>query len=294
MTTISVEPILRSRNGWHELSTFLMRYPRFIHAEFMTHRMLSKNSASSRAIPVEKLIKDVRDNPVTPITWGKNQKGMQAYEEVDEFNRALALLNWESARDNALDSATKLAACGLHKQIVNRILEPFAHITVLVSGTEWDNFLELRDHDAAEPHIRRLAECLRRELDREDNVYELQPGEWHMPFITPQDHMEVINHWRNERKVMPTPQRTEASLRRLSVARCASTSYKTVDGFDMTFQKADALFNGLVKSTPIHASPLEHVAQVPPSGYGGSDDTYRQLQANFRGFRQLRHMPNFW
>ena len=309
MTTISAKTILRSRNASAPekvLSTLLLRYPRWIHAEQRTHRLvsleegiefipatpslmadpnLSRNAASSRAIPVKKMIDDVRADPATPLWWGKNVSGMQAPEELTGDALESVKKAWSASMEAALAWADLMAMAGAHKQIVNRALEPYSHITVLVSATEWENFLELRDHTDAEPHIQILAREIRKCLEDESTIQTLQPGEWHLPFITHEDRIDVED----------TKGAIEA-LKALSVARCASTSYKTVDGFDMTLDRAQAVFDKLVTSKPIHASPLEHVAQADIGdaiGYPG--DFYRRWHnqseyRNFVGFRQYRAM----
>ena len=305
MTTISAKTILRSRNAsapGKVLSTLLLRYPRFIHAEMMTHRVFSRNSASSRAIPVKKLIDDVVRDPAMPIFWGKNQPGMQAGEEHNEpvwivsqdfdpenycapnDHKMTREAAWLVARDYAVSMATRFADAGYHKQIVNRLLEPFAHVTVLVSATEWSNFLELRDHPDAEPHIQMLAREIRKCLDDEDTIQTLNPGEWHLPFT---DYDPKLGLSRL----------TQQDFIKLSVSRCASTSYKTVDGFDMSLERAAAIYDKLVTSKPIHASPCEHVAQADQRTAAPWGDTSRQMfwenpeqHGNFVGFRQYRHM----
>lgn len=303
MTTISAQTILRSRHSERPdkiLSTLLLRYPRFIHAEFMTHRAFSRNAASSRAIPVKKLIQDVIENPAIPLHWGKNQPGMQAIEETNtrvripdysadpfvDFHGNEATMEvsrqeaWEAAMHHAISIAEGFAKAGYHKQIVNRLLEPFSHITVLVSATEWDNFLELRDHEDAEPHIAILAREVRRCLERTDDIQTLQPGEWHMPLVTDA-----------EADVFGDGYELEDCIK-LSVARCASTSYKTVDGFNMTLERATSLHDRLLASKPIHASPAEHIAQadalLPITSTGQSGWWYYHQHRNFSGFRQYR------
>ncbi len=288
MTTISAQTILRSRNAsapGKVLSTLLLRYPRFIHPEFMTHRALSRNAASSRAIPVKKIIDDILADTAMPLHWGANQKGMQAYQECDaaveldaahlgtEFvSRESA---WIRARNQAISIATAFEDAGYHKQVVNRLLEPFMHITVLVSATEWDNFLELRDHEDAEPHMQMLAREIRKCLEDESTVHELEPGQWHLPFVGV--HRE---RQRGEPRL--------EQMQKLSVARCASTSYKTTDGFDMTFERATAIYDKL-HTKPFHASPFEHVAQADHFGLGGYKGwSWAEEHGNFIGFRQLR------
>lgn len=283
MTTISAKTILRSRNDRRPdkvLSTLLLRYPRFIHSELMSHRSFSRNSASSRAIPTQKLIEDVRNNPAIPLHWGRNQPGMQANEELTGNDLLVAQSIWRESLLDALDKAERFKQTGIHKQVVNRILEPYAHITVLVSSTEWNNFLEHRDHEDAEPHIRLLAQEVRKCLE-DDDIQTLKTGEWHLPFITEAD-FEIA--YKNEDNY---PYTAITRLLKLSAARCASTSYKTVDGFDMTFERAEKIYDRLVGSRPFHASPFEHVA-FADGFYGG---WYRpHLQGNFEGFCQYRKM----
>ncbi len=296
MTTISARTILRSRNASAPdkvLSTLLLRYPRFIHAEFMTHRAFSRNAASSRAIPVKKIIDDILADTAMPLHWGANQKGMQAFEQCNKevmlgaeswiVSREKA---WLSARDKAIDIARAFDAAGYHKQVVNRLLEPFAHITVLVSTTEWDNFLELRDHGDAEPHIQMLAREVRKCLEN-DPVQTLQPGKWHMPFISGFDEDFLYQASGGDHNI------GVEQLRKLSVARCASTSFTTVDGFEMTFQRAQTVFDKLVTSKPVHASPLEHVAQADEFSTEDDEDglvpwANSEQHGNFVGFRQYR------
>lgn len=308
MTTISAKTILRSRNASAPdkvLSTLLLRYPRFIHAELMTHRVLSRNAASSRAIPVKKIIDDILADTAMPLHWGANQKGMQAFEECNAkidlelagrrrmgISRASA---WSDARDNAIEVARAFDAAGYHKQVVNRLLEPFMHITVLCSATEWSNFLELRDHKDAEPHIQILAREIRKCLEDDSTVQTLRPGEWHLPFITDEDQYFVRTC---DTRNFPEIQTLEEALRKLSVARCASTSYKTVDGFNMTLEKAVEIYDRLL-GKPFHASPFEHVAQVDdfedlayhferPAFKTAACWKHSEEHGNFIGFRQLR------
>jgi hypothetical protein len=258
MTTITARSILasaRADNPSNRIDTLLLRYPRCIHSEFMTHRMFSRNASSSRAIPVERLTQDVIDDPFVPLFWGKNQKGMQANEECNEkmlfahdgrTNEPIYRTReeeWLAARDIAVIRARKFAAAGYHKQIVNRLIEPFSHITVVCTSTNWSNFLHLRDHPDAEPHIQMLARAMRMAIT-EAAVQWLQPGEWHLPFARSYAPGEVVD------------------AIKLSVARCASTSYNTVEGFEMTLARAIALHDKLVGMDPLHASPCEHQAKV--------------------------------
>lgn len=295
-STPTARSVLRSRNTAMPecvVSTLLLRMPRIILAEFNTHRVFSRNAASTRAIPTEKLIQQVVDDPFIPLVWGANQSGMQAAGEVDD--RASCEASWLKARDAAVDSAERLMDLGLHKQIVGRVLEPWMWTIVCVSSTEWNNFLELRDHAAAEPHIQMLAREIRKCLEDESAIQDLLPGQWHLPFVE-KDLGEVWAHLHGpyiadgDVSGAHIPETDALDLaRKLSVSRCASTSYKTVDGFDMTPDRAIALHDKLVSSRPIHASPAEHVciADFRHETLGWQN---KRQHGNFVGFAQYRHM----
>jgi hypothetical protein len=248
--------------------------------------MFSRNAASSRAIPVEKMLAQIENDPFIPLIWGCNQAGMQAFSQHDD--PATCEKAWLLARDKAVASARQLVDLGLHKQIVNRIVEPWMWTIVVVTSSNWSNFLALRDHPDAEPHIQILAREVRKALDRA-KVQVLQPGQWHMPFVS---HAE----WKHG----PGQEAALAALenaKKLSVARCASTSYRTTDGFEMTLERAEALYEKLI-STPIHASPFEHIVQMdtlrPERGITNGDSTHLlwkhpHLGGNLgQGFIQLR------
>lgn len=238
-------------DGCPRLTTLQLRYPRFIHSEVMTHRQFSRNASSSRAIPVERLIQDVLDDPAMPIYWGSNKHGMQAGDELESGEYL-----WRHAIVGAVFHARKLAAAGYHKQIVNRILEPFAHINVLVTATAdaYAHLFALRDHPDAQPEIAALARAMRAAM--EDSVPDhLAPGEWHLPYSYAQDGIDCDEDI--------------DLLMKISAARCASVSYKTVDGKPMTIDKALKIYDKLAGSNPIHASPFEHIARPDPSGGKG-------------------------
>jgi thymidylate synthase ThyX len=214
--------------------------------------MLTKSSASSRAIPVQKLIDRVMEDPWIPEHIGKNQKGMQATEMVDEDTRKKAIRVWMHARDEAVRHAMELVTLGIHKQVVNRILEPWMWITVVITGTEWNNFFALRDHPAAEPHFQELARRMRM-LKEAHTPKQLEAGEWHFPFITPQElHQEDI-----------------ATLIKVAVGRCARVSYLTHDG-RRDIAEDVKLHDRLRDQNPPHAAPFEHVAVAldVPSRHG--------------------------
>lgn len=248
------------------LTTLEVTMPRFVLAEFNTHRMFSRNAASSRAIPVARRIEAVLDDPVLPVEWGKNQRGMQAREEVDAIERDKALWAWLEARGWAATFAAELDAVGLHKQLANRLIEPWAWITVVVTATEWANFFAQRCHPDAQPEFRVAAELMRDVLAASEPT-SIAADEWHLPYVDDDELPEI------------PPSIWVRGLARLSVARCARVSTLTHDGG--RDPDADvALYERLVAADPPHASPLEHVATPIAANVWCS---------NFRGWCQHRH-----
>jgi hypothetical protein len=243
------------------ITTFELVYPRFIHSEFMTHRIFNRNASSSRAIPTSKFIEQVRTNPVFPSHWGKNQKGMQAAEELSEDARMDAILVWERAAESAAIYAEQLRRGQVHKQIVNRILEPFTHIRVVVTSTSWVNFYGLRDHKDAQPEIRLLAQAMKKSHE-ESQPTTLHWGEWYLPYITPDDTANAYNNCKYQRVTRDGPNSEEiyGLLLKVSAARCARASYNNFEGKPSTLEEDLALFSKLVEDQPIHASPTEHQA----------------------------------
>lgn len=264
--------------------TIRLRYPRIIHSEIMTHRDFSRNARSSRAVPVKTMLLETTSIPFIPWHWGKNQKGMQASEEcnemvwVQEIQMPLAgsgyghPLDWKGAeneltgatredawlmaRDRAIQSAEAFMEAGYHKQIPNRLLEPFSWIDTLITATNWKNFIHLRDHKDAEPHLQDLARLVSQAI-KEADVQQLDFGEWHLPYITAKD-------WEHARCFFPMPmskinEPLHDWLRVLSSARCARISYAPFDG-DASYAAELARYESLVNSDRVHASPLEHQA----------------------------------
>lgn len=275
--TITAKVVAHSRHSMYahpelgpmpDVVTFLLRYPRFIHAEVMTHRLFSRNASSSRAIPVKRMIEDVLRDPAMPIHWGKNQRGMQADVECQElieiasFGSELfdAETAWLLARDRAVEVAQSFDAAGYHKQVVNRIIEPYTHINVVVTATNYANFFWLRRHPDAQPEIRALADAMWDALQASTPTI-LKPGDWHLPFVTAADLDRVESVYGGNGNVLEVPPSVE-DLIKVSVARCARTSYLTHDGRDPDFDEDVALYERLVGSAPLHASPAEHQAKA--------------------------------
>lgn len=249
------------------ITTFELVYPRFIHSEFMTHRVFNRNASSSRAIPTSKFIEQVRNEPVMPSHWGKNQKGMQAFEELSEDQRSDAIFIWNQAASSAATYAEMLRRGQVHKQIVNRILEPFTHIRVVVTSTSWTNFYGLRDHEDAQPEIRELAQAMRK-AHNESTPRALPQGEWHLPYIAHIDRVGAYNYCKHQRITRDEPSREEVYglLLKVSAARCARASYNNFEGRPSTIEEDLGLFAKLVEDQPIHASPTEH--QATPMLFG--------------------------
>lgn len=209
--------------------------------ELMTHRMFSRNAASSRAIKIEKIIKMVEDNPAMPIHWGANQAGMQASKEIDNKDEARA--KWLAARDAAVKVAKEMQELKMHKQVVNRILEPFMWMTTLISATEWDNFFLLRRHADAQPEIHYIADLIYDAIKNSSAV----ERQYHIPYIDGIDELRFMGDFR--------------TLFKISAARCARLSYLTQNG-DRDTSADLKLYQRLIDGSDGigHLSPFEHQA----------------------------------
>lgn len=248
------------------LTTLQVCFPRFILAEFNTHRVVSRNFRSSRAVPVEKLIAEVEQSPFVPLAFGKNRAGMQANDLLDERQAMKAEDAWRHAAQLAVQQATELKDLGVHKQLANRVLEPYLYVHGVISATEWENFFALRCHKDAQPEFQELARLVRDALTQSTPV-QLDYGDWHLPYVKEWE----FDHWGLE------------VIRKVSSARCAWVSYKPFESTDedekdyTNIKKAVATFEKLV-GTPMHASPMEHVA-TPGNTH----------PSNFVGWCQWRH-----
>ena len=257
----------------HRLTTFVVVFPRMILAEFNTHRMLSRNSASSRAIPFETMLKRVKESPFIPIKWMKDHKGMQGNEYFNSVSSASIEEDWLIALDNAIKIAEKMSHGGLTKQIVNRLLEPFMWHTVIVTATDWQNFFALRAHDAAEIHMQKIAYMM---LDayNESKPKLLGNEEWHIPFGGNIGYVRI----QEDLPGMNASWEVDMAKIKIATARCARVSYTNYEGND-DYVADIKLHDNLVNMG--HWSPFEHCAQVVSdigNGYSG----------NFQGFVQYR------
>lgn len=237
---------------------------RFILAELNKHRVFSNSASSSRAIPFARVLAMVNSTPALPVEWGRNQRGMQARELLSPEAAVEAEEIWLEARDAAVVHAQRLADLGVHRQIVNRLLEPFAWQTVVLSSTYWDNFFALRAHPDAQPEFRDLAFEIQQVYRSSTPVF-VDYGAWHLPYVTPEERRDYDID----------------TQRRLSVARCARTSYLNQN--QVNVERDLELFQTLVSSDPMHSVPLEMVG-TPASPYDGV------VPGNYCGWHQWRHV----
>lgn len=278
--SISVIEASTSSETNKSVITFAARYWRAIHSEVMTHRVLSRNAQSSRAIPTPRLLEQVRTAPAGPIHWGKNQPGMQAFEENRQLvahPRTGMLLEreeaWQTMACESADWAESWNNAGYHKQIVNRIIEPYSYITVLITATEWDNWNALRAHAAAMPEIQDVAYTMIN-VSKDMPYRHVHKGKltdartWHLPYVTMQERVD--------------PRFDIVDLLAMSTARCARVSYLTHDREDPTLDKDLALYHKLVGEVPLHASPLEHQAHN-----SGEDRPSRNFQGGWVQHRTI-------
>ncbi len=275
---VSAKIIADSTANGKRITTWELEYPRFIHSELMTHRMFSRNAASSRAIPVKKMMEQVLNDPAMPIHWGVNQSGMQAKEEMSGWRKSTAVWAWKRAAKAAVKPAKLLQKLGLHKQIVNRVLEPFQRMKTVVTATEWNNWYYLRDHADAQPEIMELAKLMSRTLE-ESSPRELQEGEWHVPYV---DFRVGGTYFSGGIQVS-----LEQALR-ISSSCCAQVSYRLLDE---SVEKAEKIYDQLVSMKPVHASPFEH--QATPLGVYRANPP---LPASFwpEGVTHVDKKGDFW
>lgn len=239
-----------------EIITYELEYPRYIHAEFMTHRLFSRNSASSRAIPVETMHKQIIEQDVTFVHIGRNQPGMQAKEELPEADKQLFLDLWYGARDYCMRVASCMAQLGAHKQVVNRVTEPWMMMKVVMTTTEDANWDWLRRHSDAQPEIKALADVMY-EAKAASTPMELYRNEWHVPYVSRyrDETSDILFYGDNGTLSVEDAKKVSASC-------CAQVSYRKNDD---SLEKARTIFDRLINSEPVHASPVEH--QATPMDY---------------------------
>ena len=243
------------------LTTFEIEYPRIVMSEFNTMRAISKNSSSSRAIPVSKMLEHTKSINLKPVYFGSKKSGMQAGDELVGEDLQYAKSTWESALHSMVHSAKILDELGVAKEVCNRLVEPFQLVKVVCTATDWENFFNLRLHPDSDPNICMLAYKMYQAMQESEPV-KLKSGEWHLPFVDKllDENLNLISygvsHEDDTYGTMHNPVTLEQAIK-LSAASCASVSYRT-EG--MTLEKADKIFDMLIKAEVIHASPFEHLA----------------------------------
>lgn len=291
-TIVKSELLLASKNAMTGdiLYTWRLTFPRPILAEINTHRSASRNTSSSRAIPIKKMRNAVMHDTFMPISLGMNQKGMQAGAEITGAKRVAIQSVIKMGAYIACAQSWLLEKLGAHKQVSNRYLEPYSWCTQIFSATDVKNLFLLRNHPAAEPHFHELARQMQEQVDeahgyfatmtqyglilRSDKYQMLAPGQWHLPFIDADEFSSNKEMYANENSY------DIEKLLKISAARCARTSYNLLDtGKPSTVEADIALCDKLFGSQPMHLSPTEHQAKaMDTSIYCG----------NYRGFKQYR------
>lgn len=255
------------------ITTFELEYPRIIHSELMTHRLFSRNAMSSRAIPIKKMIEQVQQNPAMPVKFGKNQPGMQDAGDHNELIDAgyEPATWWGLAGLSAARFAEGFADAGYHKQIANRLLEPFQRMKTVLTATDFENFWWLRVDKDADPTIFALAEAMKKAFDESEPDL-LYPGMWHTPYV---DHVYVNDDQfdgycvldEDNKPVMLTVEEAKA----ISASCCAQVSYRVLNN---TKDKALDIYGKLLSGNKVHASPFEH--QATPMENVSLKDIYDQ------------------
>lgn len=283
------------------IKTFQLKYWRAIHAELMTHRLFSRNAGSSRARPVKGIIDQVLQNPWGPSYWGMNQKGMKANIQLHAEDIEEAKKEWRLGAMRAAKTASALNDLKLHKQIANRVLEPFTHIDVIVTSTSYNNWYALRNHKDAQPEIKDLA-ALMLEVDKASEPKQLDEGDWHLPYITPEDMLNVEEMYEPVNDYNLYKENVINTLLQISSARCARISYKNFEGNFPSIEEDLQLYHDLVIEMPVHASPTEHqatplitnnVSSHWPKGVSHIDINSNLWSGNLCGWVQHRKLiPN--
>lgn len=257
------------------MTTFAVTIPKFLLAELRTHRLLhvddsrdalclsdalaaydadvpsvlSVNAGSSRAVPMTTMMRRVHDDPFVPV-WRKDGKMMKRGELMNVMEVSDNYDDWMTAMHDVLAVAERMRRRGTAREIVNRLLEPFAFVDALISATEWKNWFALRDHPRAQLEVEDMAHKMRLALDASTPEH-LEPGKWHLPYLTNEE-----AHW-------ITYSGPLFGVAMVSSARCARVSVRSfATGLPSTVDEDLALYRKLTGDTPKHLSPTEHPAQA--------------------------------
>lgn len=284
------------------LTSVAVTFPHLILPQVLTHRAFGRNTSSSRATPAKRLVGMVRKNPAMPIEWGKNRAGMQATEELSPFRQKMMRALWLGGMRVMTTAALTADKLGAHKQVTNRLIEPWSHVNMLITATDWDNFFALRLHEDAQPEIRELARVIHEAMSKSKPKL-LKPGQWHLPYVETdieddgeQSYTLRLTHPDDE--VQGTQLLDLNQAIRVSVARAARNSYFTHDGKIPTLEQDLSLYDRLVGAVPLHASPTEHQAcpdvEVTPEATAPELKWLRwanpELHGNLTGWCQYRKL----
>ena len=255
--------VIADSNNWtgFRVTTLELEYPRYIHSELMTHRCMSRNAASSRAIPVDKMIDIIVNQKEFFPIWTETQKGMQGKIITDEDRILMLNTEWKMARAHATHAAWNLKRAGVHKQNINRLLEPYQFMKTIVTATDWTNFFHLRLAEDVMPEMQLLARKIKEAMNS-STPCNLDIGEWHLPYIKGNEGYDT------------------ETAKKISVSCCAQVSYRKLDE---TPEKALEIYNKLVSGDRLHASAFEHVCTP-------IDSWDAPLLGNLRGWKQYRHI----
>lgn len=224
------------------LATFVLKIPKFLWGHIISHRALSRNSASSRAIPAKWIRKNVLQNPFLPVYFGENKPGMQSGNALKGVKLWTAKKIWLWSRYVPVFFHYLGEKIGIHKEVVNRLIEPWLMVDIIITATEWSNFISLRANEAAQPEIQYVAEQINNLLNKQFPT-KLQTGDWHIPFILEKEKDLDIE-----------------TKKKVSAARCARVSYSLFNGKTSDIDSDLRLCEKLSSSG--HWSPFEHVAQA--------------------------------
>lgn len=246
--TNQAEVLLASINAktGQSLVTFRIECPFWVWYDLLTHRALSRNASSTRAIPLRKMAQRVRQDMARPTDFKRAQSGMVANDSLPADVQTQLKAIWERAGLGALEAQQEMGDLGASKQDANAVLLPFIHVQAIVSSTQWDNFWRLRDNPQAKPDFALLARKMRLAYESAlETAQRLEPGEWHLPMIMEAERADYL---------LP-------DLLGISTARCARVSYLLPESGQLSDPTSDLGLYGRLRES-LHLSPFEHQAMA--------------------------------
>lgn len=266
------------------ITTYELEYPRFVHSEMLTHRQFSRNAASSRAIPVKTMLKHIEDHPAVPTHWGANQAGMQAATQLEGKQLEEVKCLWQAGILKAIETSQQLSDAGLHKQLANRPTEWAQIMKTVVTATEFDNWEWLRNHEDAQPEIKELAKQMLFAKSQSTPML-LMPGDLHVPYVQRiQDSAGQVSYVTDNGNILD-----KQTALQVSASCCAQVSYRKSDD---SIEKAKMVFDRLINSSPVHASPVEH--QAWPMEYAHIDFSVSTWETWENGITHVDRKGQYW